>query len=393
MGEETSSPFQHMRSIYFDNAATSPVSPEILEALPRILQGCYGNPSSVHAEGRKARKLTEDSRRIVSDLLGCRANEVYFTSGGSESDTWALYGATHAQSNRRRTLITSQIEHKAVLSCAKQLETEGYNVIYLPVDSNGVVSADTLLSKISEDVFLVSIMSVNNETGVMQDIDILSEIAHSKGALFHTDAVQGIYDVEYKLSDSNIDMLSLSAHKLHGLKGCGVLTVRNGVNISRLICGGAQEQGKRAGTENLPGICSLGLACREIIRNRASINAGKRKLAGLLEDLITSRIEDATVNSASARRASGISNISFKGIDGEALMLNLDLQGICASTGSACLSGSVDPSHVLMAMGIDKEIAAGSVRFSFSEYNTEEEIFAAADIICETVKKLRNMYK
>lgn len=382
-----------MRTIYFDNAATTPVSPEILAGLPHVIQDCSGNPSSVHAEGRKARKLIEDSRRIVSDLLRCRANEVYFTSGGSESDTWALYGAAHARRNRRRTLITSQIEHKAVLSCAKQLEAEGYNVIYLPVDSNGVVSADTLRSEISEDVFLVSIMSVNNETGVMQDIDALSEIAHSKGALFHTDAVQGIYDFEYKLSDSNIDMLSLSAHKLHGLKGCGVLTVRNGLDISPLICGGAQEQGKRAGTENLPGIYSLGLACREIIRDRAPINSGKQKLAGLLENLITSRIEDATVNSATARRASGISNISFKGIDGEALMLNLDLQGICASTGSACLSGSVDPSHVLMAMGIDKEVAAGSVRFSFSEYNTEEEVYTAADIICETVKKLRNMFK
>ncbi len=393
MGEETSSPFQRMRSIYFDNAATTQVSPGILAELPRVLQDCCGNPSSIHAEGRKSRKLVEDSRRSVSELLGCRANEVYFTSGGSESDTWALYGTAHAPGNHRRTLITSQIEHKAVLSCSKRLESEGYNVIYLPVDPNGVVSADSLKRVITEDVFLVSIMSVNNETGVIQDIDALSEIAHLKGALFHTDAVQGIYDVEYKLANSQIDMLSLSAHKLHGLKGCGVLTVRSGIDISKLIYGGAQEQGKRAGTENLPGIYSLGIACRDIMTNRDAINSRKRKLSGLLEELITSRIEDLTVNSASARRAGGISNISFRGVDGEALMLNLDLKGVCASTGSACLSGSVDPSHVLMAMGIEKEIAAGSVRFSFSEYNTEEEVYTAADIICETVKKLRNMNK
>ena len=393
MGEETSSPFQRMRSIYFDNAATTQVSPVILAELPHVLHDCCGNPSSIHAEGRKARKLIEDSRRSVSELLGCRANEVYFTSGGSESDTWALYGTAHAPGNHRRTLITSQIEHKAVLSCSKRLESEGYNVIYLPVDPNGVVSADSLKRVITEDVFLVSIMSVNNETGVIQDIDALSEIAHSKGALFHTDAVQGIYDVEYKLANSQIDMLSLSAHKLHGLKGCGVLSVRSGLNISNLIFGGAQEQGKRAGTENMPGIYSLGIACCEIMTNRDAINSKKLKLSRLLEELITSRIDNVIVNSASAGRASGISNISFKGVDGEALMLNLDLKGVCVSTGSACLSGSVDPSHVLMAMGIEKEIAAGSVRFSFSEYNTEEEVYTAADIICETVQKLRNMNK
>ncbi|MBR6499095.1 MAG: cysteine desulfurase, partial [Clostridia bacterium] len=277
-------------------------------------------------------------------------------------------------------------------SCASRLEKEGFNVIYLPVDNNGVVSVESLYNALSDDVFLVSIMSANNETGVIQDIPALSKAAHEIGALFHTDAVQGIYDIRYNLAESDIDMLSLSAHKLHGLKGCGALYIKQGVLLPSLIYGGAQEQGRRAGTENLPGIFSLGCACRIIMRDRDAIIAKKQQLTKLFEAEISSQIKDITINSASVRRAAGISNISFHGVDGEALMLNLDLRGVCASTGSACLSGSVDPSHVLMAMGIEKTTAIGSVRFSFSDDNTQEETLIAVDIIRDTVNKLRNMH-
>ena len=392
MGEDPSSPCHYMKTIYLDNAATTRIKPEILAELSQVIGECFGNPSSVHAEGRKARKIIEDSRRSVSELLGCKPQEIYFTSGGSESDTWALYASAHSLKQNKHTLITSQTEHKAVLSCASRLEKEGFNVIYLPVDNNGVVSVESLYNALSDDVFLVSIMSANNETGVMQDIPALSKAVHETGALFHTDAVQGIYDIKYNLAESDIDMLSMSTHKLHGLKGCGALYIKQGVILPSLIYGGAQEQGRRAGTENLPGIFSLGCACRIIMRDRHAIIAKKQQLTKLFEAEISSQIKDITINSASVRRAAGISNISFHGVDGEALMLNLDLRGVCASTGSACLSGSVDPSHVLMAMGIEKTTAIGSVRFSFSDDNTQEETLIAVDIIRDTVNKLRNMH-
>lgn len=380
-----------MKPIYLDNAATTRVYPEILNELAEIAGDAFGNPSSVHSEGRKARKLIEDSRRNVSEILGCKPSEVFFTSGGSESDTWALYGAAHAPGNKKRTLITSCIEHKAILSCAAQLEKEGYKVIYLPVDADGIVSKKALLDSLTDDVFLVSVMTANNETGVIQDIEALADIAHSRRALFHTDAVQGVIDTEYDLEGSNIDMLSISAHKLHALKGCGALAVKHGVNLCPMVYGGAQEQGKRAGTENLIGIYSLGRAAQIIKRDRLDIISGRQLLTARLETALLERIDGIKINSAASKRVSGISNISFPGVDGEALMLNLDLNGVCASTGSACLSGSVEPSHVLLAMGVPKRIAVGSVRFSVSDDNTEAEIDAATDIITETVRKLRRI--
>lgn len=376
--------------IYMDNAATTRVTDEVFEAMRPYLCEVYGNPSSVHAAGRRAKKALEQARRSAAAALGADAREIYFTSGGSEADSWALLGAAYAPGNKRRSLITTRIEHKAVLNAAKELERRGFTVKYLGVDAQGQVDEGELARALDSDTFLVSVMAANNETGAVQNIERFCAMAHEAGALFHTDAVQAAGARAWQLDASGIDLFSLSGHKLHAPKGVGALYVREGVSLSPLICGGAQERGKRGGTENLASAVGLGQAL-ETARDHLQENLEtKQALTRQLEDGLLSSIEGARVN-ARGQRVPGISSVSFDGVDGEALLLNLDLKGIMVSAGSACTSGSVDPSHVLLAMGLDKKSAMSTVRYSLSEENTPQEVDEAVRVTGEIVDKLRRM--
>lgn len=383
-------PKSRLIMIYMDNAATTRVTDEVFEAMRPCLTEVYGNPSSVHAAGRRAKKALEQARRSVAAALGADAREIYFTSGGSEADSWALFGAAYAPGNTRRTLITTRIEHKAVLNAARELERRGFSVKYLDVNAQGQVDEGELANVLSGDTFLVSVMAANNETGAVQNIERFCAMAHEAGALFHTDAVQAAGARAWKLDEMGIDLFSLSGHKLHAPKGVGALYVREGVSLSPVIFGGAQERGKRGGTENLASAVGLGRAL-EICRERLSENlSAKQALTKRLEEGILSTVEGTRVN-AKTLRVPGISSITFDGVDGEALLLNLDLKGIMVSAGSACTSGSVDPSHVLLAMGLDKKSAMSTVRFSLSEENTPQEVDEAVRVTGEIVDKLRRM--
>ncbi len=377
--------------IYMDNAATTRVWDEVFEAVRPCFCGVYGNPSSVHAAGRAAKKALEQARRSVAAYLGVQAREIFFTSGGSEADTWALMGAAYAPGNTRRTLVTTEIEHKAVLNAAKLLEARGFQARIIGVDANGKVKADELEAAIDEDTFLVSVMAANNETGVLQDIETFCDLAHAKGALFHTDAVQAMSALAWETLISKCDLLSLSAHKLHAPKGTGALYVREGVKLSNLIAGGAQERGKRGGTENLAGVVGLGKALELLRTRKEKALLRKAELTDRLEKGMLAAVDGARVNGSAAPRVPGISSVSFEGVDGEALLLNLDLKGVMVSAGSACTSGSVDPSHVLMAMGLSREQALSTVRFSLSEENTEAEVDEVIQTTAEIVSKLRQM--
>ena len=376
--------------IYMDNAATTRVTPAVVEAMLPYFGEVYGNPSSVHTAGRAARKACESAWRSIASYLGCEAREIYFTSGGSEADCWALFSCAE-NAGKKRTLITSTSEHKAVLNAAKHLEKNGYAVKYLPADEKGFIIPETLEKAIDSDTFLVSVMAANNEVGTLQDIDALGRIAHEHGALFHTDAVQAIGAVNWDLKNQPIDLLSLSGHKLHAPKGIGALYIRDDLPLSSLIFGGAQERGKRGGTENLSGIAGLGKAF-ELLSDECEKNeAFKRALCKKLEEGLKRHISGACINGPEGdRRASGILNMAFDGVDGEALLFNLDLKGICVSAGSACTSGSLDASHVLLAMGLTREQAHRSIRFSLSEENTESEVDEVIATVTEIVNNLRS---
>lgn len=379
------------RRIYLDNAATTATRPEVLETMLPYFTQQFGNPSSVHFFGREARKAVENARRQVAAAIGCEPREVYFTAGGTESDNWAIRSAAEMQQKKGKHIITSAIEHHAVLHTCELLEKQGYEVTYLPVDEEGVVSVESVKNAIRPDTILITIMAANNEIGTLQPIAEIGAIAKEHGILFHTDAVQAIGAVPVDVKEWNVDMLSLSGHKFHAPKGVGALYVRKGVRISNLIYGGAQERGLRAGTENLPGIVGLGkaieLATAELDEYAQRVSALRDKLIdGILE-----KIPDVRLNGHRTQRLPGNVNVSVKYVEGEALLMRLDLAGIAASSGSACTSGSLDPSHVLLAIGLPHEIAHGSLRLSMSNETTEEDVDYVLETLPGIVETLRAM--
>ena len=380
-----------MNRIYMDNAATTRVTEPVFEAMKLYFCEKFGNPMSVHSFGRESRRAVEEARRQVAAALNADSREIYFTGCGTESDNWALRGAAYAKGNTRRTLVTTTIEHHAILHTAEQLEKEGFKVVYVPVDEFGIVKLDEMEKAITEDVFLVSVMTANNEIGTIQPIEEIARMAHAKGALFHTDAVQAIDSVKIDVKAMGIDLLSLSGHKFHAPKGVGALYMKNSVHIERLIRGGAQERTQRAGTENLASIVGLGKA---IELATADIDAHNAKLTGMRDHMISeilTRIPETRLNGDATRRLPGNVNVSVRYIEGESLLLSLDLKGIAASSGSACTSGALDPSHVLLAIGLPHEIAHGSLRLTMNEENTMEEVDTVVEALVEIVKRLRAM--
>ena len=380
-----------MNRIYMDNAATTRVTEPVFEAMKPYFCEKFGNPMSVHSFGRESRRAVEEARRQVAAALNADSREIYFTGCGTESDNWALRGAAYAKGNTRRTLVTTTIEHHAILHTAEQLEKEGFKVVYVSVDEFGIVKLDEMEKAITEDVFLVSVMTANNEIGTIQPIEEIARMAHAKGALFHTDAVQAIGSVKIDVKAMGIDLLSLSGHKFHAPKGVGALYMKNSVHIERLIRGGAQERTQRAGTENLASIVGLGKA---IELATADIDAHNAKLIEMRDHMISeilTRIPETRLNGDATRRLPGNVNVSVRYIEGESLLLSLDLKGIAASSGSACTSGALDPSHVLLAIGLPHEIAHGSLRLTMNEENTMEEVDTVVEALVEIVKRLRAM--
>ncbi|MGI6004069.1 MAG: cysteine desulfurase NifS [Christensenellales bacterium] len=380
------------KTIYMDHAATTPVSAPVLAAMLPIFSDQFGNPSSIHHMGRNARKLLDGSREKVAAALGADKTEIFFTGGGTEADNWALFGVARANKNKRTKIITSAIEHHAVLHSAKALEKEGFEVVYLPVDEYGVVHPASLEEAIDDNTSLVSIMMANNEIGTIEPIAQLAKIAHAHGAYFHTDAVQAVGSIPVNVRELDVDLLSLSAHKLYGPKGVGALYVKKGVRIQNLIEGGAQERNRRAGTENIPGIVGLAAAIEKATENLEDYAAYVTGLRDYMIDSLFEVLDEIILNGPRYNnRLPGNVNISIRYIEGEALLLSLDLQGICASSGSACTSGSLDPSHVLLAIGLPHEIAHGSLRLSLGIHNTKEEVDQVVAALVDIVRNLRAM--
>ncbi len=381
-----------MREIYADNSATTKIAPEVLDKMMPYLTTYYGNPSSLYKIGGKAKEAVEKSRANIAKNLGAaHASEIYFTSGGSESDNWALKGVCHAlKAKGKKHIVTSKFEHHAILHTCKALEKEGFDVTYLDVYENGIVHPEDVENAIRDDTAIVSIMYANNEIGTIQPIKEIGEICKKHKVLFHTDAVQAAGYVRINVAQQNIDLLSMTAHKIHGPKGCGLLYVRRGIKIDNLIEGGAQERNKRAGTENVAGIVGLDAALQMAVDTMDERCAKLTKMRDRLIDGLL-KIERSRVNGDRIHRLPGNVNMCFEGIEGESLLLKLDLNGISASSGSACTSGSLDPSHVLLAIGLPHEIAHGSMRLSFSDENSEEDIDYILKVVPEIVSYLRAM--
>lgn len=380
-----------MNRIYADNAATTALSPEVLQDMMPYLTTVYGNPSSMYSIGSEAQKAVELARVDVAEAINALPREIFFTSGGSESDNWAIKGVARAlKAKGKNHIITSAFEHHAVLHTCDALKKEGFEITLLDVHSDGLVRPEELEAAIKDTTALVSIMYANNEIGTIQPIEELGAVCRRHGVLFHTDAVQAMGNVPVDVKKQNIDLLSMTAHKLHGPKGCGALYIRQGVRPQILIDGGAQERGMRAGTENVAGIVGLASAVK---RAKATMEQRTERLTGLRNRLIDSlsKIERSRLNGDREKRLPGNINMCFEGIEGEALLLRLDLMGICASSGSACTSGSLDPSHVLLAIGLPHEIAHGSLRLSFSDETTEEDIDYIAKCVPQVVNTLRSM--
>lgn len=380
-----------MNRIYADNAATTALSPEVLQDMMPYLTTVYGNPSSMYSIGSEAQKAVELARVDVAEAINALPREIFFTSGGSESDNWAIKGVARAlKAKGKNHIITSAFEHHAVLHTCDALKKEGFEITLLDVHSDGLVRPEELEAAIKDTTALVSIMYANNEIGTIQPIEELGAVCRRHGVLFHTDAVQAMGNVPIDVKKQNIDLLSMTAHKLHGPNGCGALYIRQGVRPQILIDGGAQERGMRAGTENVAGIVGLASAVK---RAKATMEQRTERLTGLRNRLIDSlsKIERSRLNGDREKRLPGNINMCFEGIEGEALLLRLDLMGICASSGSACTSGSLDPSHVLLAIGLPHEIAHGSLRLSFSDETTEEDIDYIAKCVPQVVNTLRSM--
>lgn len=377
--------------VYADQSATTKLSSRALQAMMPCFTDIFGNPSSLHEAGRQAEEIVEKSRKEIASLIGAQAREIYFTSGGSEADNWAITQAALAGAKKgKKHLISTAFEHHAVLHTLDKLKDQGFEVTLLPVHEDGLVRAEELEAAIREDTAFVTIMYVNNEVGTIQPIREIAEVCHKKGVLFHTDAVQAVGHLPIDVEELGIDMLSMAAHKFHGPKGIGALYVRKTVPIGSLIAGGAQERGKRAGTENVPAIAGMAEALKESLENREEKNARVLAMREQLADAVL-QIPKSRLNGDRKKRAAGNLNFCFEGIEGESLLLYLDLEGICASSGSACTSGSLDPSHVLLALGIPVEIAHGSLRISLDETNTQEEADYIAEKLPQVVKRLREM--
>lgn len=377
--------------VYMDNGATTRVTEPVMAAMQPYFCEIFGNPSSVHGFGREARKAVEAARAQVAKAIGAQPREIYFTGCGTEADNWALRGAAYANIRKGKHIITTNFEHHAILHTCQQLEKEGFEVTYLPVDSDGLIAPEQLEAAIRPDTTIVSIMYANNEIGTIEPIPALAQVAKAHGVLFHTDAVQAIGHVAIDVKAQNIDLLSMSGHKFHAPKGIGVLYIRQGVRLERLMQGGAQERAQRPGTENLAGIVGIGKAIELATEDIEARAAEMRKVRDHLIDRIMKEIPYTKLNGHPTQRMCGNVNVSFQFIEGESLLLHLDLKGIAASSGSACTSGSLDPSHVLLAIGLPHEIAHGSLRLSLCEENTIEEADYVADALVEIVARLRAM--
>lgn len=369
------------RLIYMDNAATTPVYPEVYEAMKPYFSEVYSNPSAVYTFAGKAGRAVDEARRTIASVINARPEEVYFTAGGSESDNWAIIGAAEGNCNKGKHIITTRIEHHAVLNTCKYLEKHGFEVTYLDVDKYGRVTPEDVENAIRPDTILISVMTANNEIGSIQPIEEIGDIAGKHGVLFHTDAVQAMGHIKIDVEKVNIDMLSASAHKLNGPKGVGLMYIRKGIAIPSFIHGGAQERGRRAGTLNVPGIVGFATAARmaeESMTERSQYVTGLRDY---FIDRVLNEIDGSRLNGDRINRLPNNVNLSFIGINGETLLIILDQNGICASSGSACSSGSLDPSHVLTAIGLSRQEAGSSLRFTLSEKNTRDEIDYTIDII------------
>lgn len=377
--------------IYFDHAATTPVKPEVLDAMLPYFSAKYGNASSIYSIARESKKAVEQSRDLVAEALSAQPGEIFFTGSGTESDNWAIKGVAQSNRDKGRHIITTAIEHHAVLHTCQYLESDGFEVTYLPVDEDGLVNPEQVENAIRPDTILITIMFANNEIGTIQPISKIGKIARERGICFHTDAVQAIGNVPINVSEMNIDLLSLSAHKFYGPKGVGALYIRKGTKITSFMHGGAQERNRRASTENVPGIVGLGKAIEIACKN---IDEHNKKLLELREravEEILGKIPYIKLNGHREKRLPGNLNISFEFIEGESLLLMLDMKGIAASSGSACTSGSLDPSHVLLAIGLPHETAHGSLRLTFGEENTQKDIDYLMEVLPVTVEKLRAM--
>ena len=380
------------KMIYLDNAATTKTAPEVVEAMLPYFSEYYGNPSSIYELAGASKKAITEGREKIADVLGAKANEIYFTAGGSEADNWALKAAFEAYKDKGNHIITTKIEHHAILHTCEYLEKErGAKITYLDVDENGVVDLEQLQKEITPQTILISVMFANNEIGTIQPIKEIGQIAREHGILFHTDAVQAFGQVPINVDEYNIDMLSSSGHKINGPKGIGFLYIRKGVKIRSFVHGGAQERKRRAGTENVPGIVGYGVAAQRAARTMAERTAREVELRDYLINRITTEIPYTRLNGDPVQRLPNNVNISFQFIEGESLLIMLDMDGICASSGSACTSGSLDPSHVLLAIGLPHEIAHGSLRLTLSEETTKEEVDFVVERIKKIVEHLRNM--
>lgn len=374
---------------YFDHAATTATKEEVLKEMLPYFNMEYGNPSSMYSIGRKTRKVVEEARRKVALAIGGDSKEIYFTSCGSESDNLAIKGVAYANRKRGNHIITTKIEHPAVLHTCEHLEKEGFRVTYLNVNSKGVISLEELDNAICNDTILISVMFANNEIGTIQPIGEIGRIAKNHNIYFHTDAVQAVGNVKINVEELNIDLLSMSAHKFYGPKGMGALYVKTGVNFEKMQDGGHQERNMRAGTENVAGIVGLGKAIELAYKNFDEYNKKLTDLRDYYISQVEEKIPNVKLNGDRTRRLPGNANISFIGVDGEALLLNLDVKGICASSGSACTSGSLAPSHVLVAIGLSSETAQGSLRVTFGDENTKEDVDYLVQSLVEIVEKLR----
>ncbi len=379
------------KMIYMDNAATTAARPEVVEAMLPYFTEQFGNPSSIYTLATQSKRAEDAARRVIADSIGARPEEIYFTAGGTEADNWALIATAEAYESKGKHIITSKIEHHAVLHTCQYLEKRGFEVTYIDVDADGVIQLDELKKAIREDTILISVMYANNEIGTIQPIRKIGEIARKRGILFHTDAVQAYCQIPICVEEDQIDMMSASAHKLNGPKGIGFLYIRKGIKTKSFVHGGAQERKRRAGTENVPGIVGFARAVEIGVDTMPERTAKERELRDYLIGRVMKEIGHVRLNGARENRLPGNVNFSFRFVEGESMLLNLDMRGICASSGSACTSGSLDPSHVLLAIGLPHEIAHGSLRLTLSDQNTKEEVDYVVDSLKEIVENIRAM--
>ncbi|MCD8216059.1 MAG: cysteine desulfurase NifS [Clostridiales bacterium] len=376
---------------YFDNAATTRVSPEVMEEISEYFTENYFNPSSIYTPAQKCKEVVEKARGRVAAVFNADPKEIYFTSGGSEADNWAIKGIAEAYSGKGKHIITSAIEHHAVLHTCEYLESKGYEVTYLPVNKEGFISLEDLKAAIRPDTILITIMFANNEIGTIQPIGEIGKIAKENGIIFHTDAVQAAGHIPIDVKALNIDLMSMSGHKIYAPKGVGALYIRKGIKIKNLIHGGQQERGRRATTENVPGIVGIGKAMEDAVSHMTEEAERQQKIRDKIIDAITSKVDHCWLNGSRENRLPGNINISFEFIEGESILLLLDMNGICGSSGSACTSGSLDPSHVLLAIGLPHEKAHGSLRLTIGRFNTEEEADYVIKKIPPIIERLRQM--